>query len=57
MDEGDRRSLINVLKERPDLLKNLNKAFGEVLETAEVDRGEVDLEELLEIVSKTLDKS
>ncbi len=57
MDEADRQSLINLLKERPDLLKDLNKTFGEILEKAEVDRGEIDLEELFRVVMQSLDES
>lgn len=56
-DEAARQSLINVLKERPDLLLKLNRAVGDVLEEAGVEQGELTLEQVLDLVAESLDES
>jgi hypothetical protein len=52
--EADRETLINLLKERPDLLLNLNRAISEVVEAAGIEPGELTLDQILDIAASAL---
>lgn len=54
--EADLQSLVNALKERPDLLKSFNRTIADVLEAAGVEPGDLDLEEVLEIIRQSKDE-
>jgi hypothetical protein len=53
VEKEDILSLISVLKERPELLKDLNRSIAEVMEAAGVEQGDLDPAEVLEMLKQS----
>lgn len=54
-EDLSKETILNVLKERPELLQNLNVVIAKILDQAQVDPSEISMEDLLDALSSALD--
>ena len=56
IDDATKETIINVIKERPELLRNINIAIGQVLAEAGIEVGDLSPDELLSAVADSMDE-
>lgn len=53
---GTQESIVAVIKENPELLRNINVAIARVLDEAGIAQGELNPEEIIQIVASLIDE-
>lgn len=57
IEPGTQETIVNVIKERPELLRNINIAVARVLDEAGIAQGELTPEEIIQLLASLIDDS